>query len=417
VVLNVKLYVLNLHRPVNYSTIKSTYWDQALTTAKPAPIPLSLYIHIPWCERKCPYCDFNSHTSRAGLDEQNYIHALLSDLQHDLEWVQGREIISIFIGGGTPSLFSPESYQLLFEGLRKQLDFTESMEITLEANPGSAEQQKFQEFHDAGINRLSIGVQSFNDDMLSKLGRIHNSQHAIKAAEAAHYAGFDNFNLDLMFALPGQTLEQSVKDLEYACSLEPTHISWYQLTIEPNTLFYHQTPVLPENDLVAEMQRQGQDYLQGKAYSQYEISAYSRSRPCKHNLNYWQFGDYLAIGAGAHAKLTDAGANTVIRKQRLRHPDDYIRQSHDQAVISQQRELAQPDRVLEFMMNALRLNQGASYEQFEAHTLLDRSVIQKQLYKAREKSLLQDSNRIQPSNLGLQYLNDLLQIFMDSNHE
>ncbi|NOY66733.1 MAG: radical SAM family heme chaperone HemW [Gammaproteobacteria bacterium] len=383
-----------------------------MNTALFSTIPLSLYIHIPWCERKCPYCDFNSHTAEKVIPEKKYIQALLSDLQHDLEWVHGREIGSIFIGGGTPSLLKPVSYQQLFDGLQKELSFAHDIEITLEANPGSAEQQKFTEFYDTGINRLSIGVQSFDDEMLSRLGRIHNGKDAIKAAEAAHYAGFENFNLDLMFALPGQDSHMAIKDLKYATSLEPSHISWYQLTIEPNTLFHHQPPVLPIDDQIADMQTLGQEHLANKNYQQYEISAYSQGVTCRHNLNYWKFGDYLGLGAGAHSKLCNTDNNLIIRKQRLRHPEDYMNQAHLPEVISQQRELDSSDIILEFMMNALRLNEGVSYEQFEAHTLLEIDSIQPQLELARKQELLVDNKRIQPSARGLLYLNNLLEIFM-----
>lgn len=388
-----------------------------MNTTSSQLIPLSLYIHVPWCERKCPYCDFNSHTADPVIPEKEYIQALLADLQHDLEWVQNREISSIFIGGGTPSLFSPESYQQLFEGLQKDLTFSRDIEITLEANPGSTEQQKFTEFHATGINRLSIGIQSFNDDMLSKLGRIHNSKEAIKAAEAAHYAGFTNFNLDLMFALPGQNSRLALKDLEYATSLEPSHLSWYQLTIEPNTLFHQHPPVLPQDDIAADIQSQGQDYLHNKQYDQYEISAYAKSAPCRHNLNYWQFGDYLGLGAGAHSKLSNPVTDSIIRKQRRRHPKDYIQQAHSLDVISQIRKLSESDRVLEFMMNALRLNNGTDYQQFEQRTGLDIDIIQDKLQLARDKQLMTECNNIQASTHGLLYLNNLLEIFMETSND
>lgn len=378
---------------------------------------MSLYIHVPWCEKKCPYCDFNSHVSNRAIPEKEYIQALLADLQHDLQWVYERPISSIFIGGGTPSLLSPESYQQLFEGLQQELVFSDDIEITLEANPGSAEQQKFTEFNATGINRLSIGVQSFDDDMLSRLGRIHNRKEAIKAAESAHYAGFTHFNLDLMFALPGQNARQALKDLEYATALEPSHLSWYQLTIEPNTLFYQQPPILPQDDVAADIQMQGQAYLQEKQFSQYEISAYSRSNPCRHNLNYWQFGDYLGLGAGAHSKLSDLRSNSIIRRQRRRHPADYMRQASQPDVITQTRELSTPDRILEFMMNALRLHNGCSYEQFESRTGLDIDIIQDKLQLARQKQLMTAENNIQASEHGLLYLNNLLEIFMQASND
>ena len=349
---------------------------------------------------------------REAIPEKKYIQALLADFKHDLDWVNNRSVRSIFIGGGTPSLFSPESYQQLFDGLKKELIFADDIEITLEANPGSAEQQKFIEFRDTGINRLSIGIQSFNNEMLSKLGRIHNKNDAVKAAESAHYAGFDNFNLDLMFALPDQNINMALKDLEYATALEPSHISWYQLTIEPNTLFHQQPPILPIDDLIADMQKKGQSYLADNGYLQYEISAYSQDKTCRHNMNYWQFGDYLGIGAGAHAKLSNPEKNLFQRIQRIRHPKEYMSLAHSPDVISQQRKLNSSDRLLEFMMNALRLNQGVSYETFEQRTLINRQDIQQLLEIAREKQLLLDNDRIQPSPRGLLYLNDLLEIFM-----
>jgi oxygen-independent coproporphyrinogen-3 oxidase len=376
--------------------------------------PLALYVHIPWCVRKCPYCDFNSHEIRESIPEAEYVQALLADLEHDLNYVQARPIDSIFIGGGTPSLFAAESLDRLLSGLKSRLQFSDDIEITLEANPGTVEQQKFQEFFDLGINRLSIGVQSFNDDMLSRLGRIHDRHAAIKAAEAAHYAGFERFNLDLMFGLPEQNLKLAIKDLEYAASLQPDHISWYQLTLEPNTLFYQQPPSLPSDDHLWEIQQQGQDFLADKGYQQYEISAYSRQQACKHNMNYWRFGDYLGIGAGAHAKLSDPGLSLIQRLQRCRHPQDYLRDACTDKVISQRRILRRADLILEFMMNALRLNQGVSVDDFEHHTGLDVSVIREPLQAAIEQGLmLPVETHIQASSRGHQYLNDLLELFME----
>lgn len=384
-----------------------------MNTSIPAP-PLALYIHIPWCIRKCPYCDFNSHEIKGNFPEKDYVSALLADIEHDLERVQGRTISSIFIGGGTPGLFSANSFDTLFSSLKQKLVLDDHIEISLEVNPGAIEEEKFKEFHDVGINRLSIGVQSFNDDMLEKLGRIHDHRAAIKAAEAAHYAGFNQFNLDLMFGLPAQNLRMALKDLEFATSLEPGHISWYQLTLEPNTLFYQQPPTLPDDDHIWEIQQKGQDYLAERAYQQYEISAYSHNHQCQHNLNYWQFGDYLGIGAGAHSKLTDAENGQILRQQRRRHPTEYIKQAHSPAVISSQRQLAPADLTLEFMMNALRLNNGVPAEAFQERTGLPLDHIQVALDIGREKGLLKDTHsHICPSARGHQYLNDLLEIFMD----
>ncbi len=380
----------------------------------PALPPLGLYIHIPWCVRKCPYCDFNSHEMRTNIPEKAYIDALLADLEHDLDNVHGRHIDSIFIGGGTPSLFSADGLEALLSGLKTKLTFSNDCEITLEANPGTVEQQKFVDYRAAGINRLSIGVQSFNDDLLSRLGRIHDRSAAIKAVEAAHYAGFERINLDLMFALPGQDLKQAMKDLEYAIALQPGHISWYQLTLEPNTLFYQQPPTLPGHDLVWQIQEQGQHFLAEQLYPQYEISAYSRDHACRHNLNYWQFGDYLGIGAGAHAKLSTADMGTIMRRQRCRHPQDYISNASSQQVISQHRVLETSDRVLEFMMNALRLNAGVGMADFRSRTGLDADCIRAPMEAGIQNGLLlRADDRIQASARGQRYLNDLLTLFMD----
>jgi len=384
-----------------------------LNTSIPVP-PLSLYIHIPWCIRKCPYCDFNSHEIRDNFPEKDYIKALLADIEHDLQHVLHRPISSIFIGGGTPGLFSADSFDALFSGLRQQLSFDHDLEITLEVNPGAIEEGKFSDFHAAGINRLSIGVQSFNDDMLGKLGRIHDHRAAIKAAEAAHYAGFSHFNLDLMFGLPGQNTAMARKDLEYATSLQPGHISWYQLTLEPNTLLYQHPPSLPDDDLIWQIQEHGQDYLAKKGYQQYEISAYGHNHQCRHNINYWEFGDYLGIGAGAHSKLSTKDISQVLRQQRRRHPSDYIKQAAQRDVISSHRLLGSSDLILEFMMNVLRLNNGIHIDQFQARTGLEIDHIRKALDIAMEKELLlSTSTRIQSSARGHQYLNDLLALFMD----
>ena len=384
-----------------------------LTPVMKHPIPLGLYIHTPWCVRKCPYCDFNSHTVRGEIPEKDYINALLTDLQHDLSLVDDRQVDSVFIGGGTPSLLSPEAYGRLFEGLQKTLSFSDTIEITLEANPGTVEYQKFSEFRSLGINRLSIGIQSFNDDMLTRLGRIHGKKEAIAAAEAAHDAGFDNFNLDLMYGLPQQTTEQALQDLDTARALEPSHLSWYQLTLEPNTLFYQQPPTLPTDDLLWDIQQQGQAFIQQAGYQQYEISAYSRQQPCRHNLNYWQFGDYLGIGAGAHSKLSNPDASHIQRRQRCRHPDDYLTKAASMDVISQSQSLTDDEKILEFMMNALRLTDGVSTEIFIQRTGLPLEMIQNKVGQAVDSGLLIASDtHIRPSEQGLRYLNNLLEVFL-----
>lgn len=383
------------------------------------PIPLGLYIHIPWCVQKCPYCDFNSHAVRDVLPEREYIDALLSDLELELPLVDERNIKTIFIGGGTPSLFKPESIERLLEGVANLITVEKNAEIALEANPGTVESGKFSEFSAAGINRLSIGVQSFQDDALHRLGRIHSAKDAIHAAEQAHDAGLNNFNLDLMFGLPGQTPKDAIRDLENAVSLEPSHISWYQLTLEPNTHFHHSPPNnLPSEETLWQIQQQGQELLAQHAFKQYEISAYSRNQPCKHNLNYWRFGDYLGIGAGAHAKITDSEQDIIMRTAKTKHPRDYLQQARLQQTGSDNRTsntqyLSQDDLILEFMMNALRLTEGFEPALFEQHTGLSLDNISKLLEQATDKGLLHTSSeRIQASPHGQRYLNNLLDIFM-----
>lgn len=376
--------------------------------------PLSLYIHVPWCVRKCPYCDFNSHAVRGDIPESEYVDALLNDLEHDLPRTWGRSVQTVFIGGGTPSLLSPESFDRLISGLRARLTLFADAEITLEANPGTFEAGKFTEFRDTGINRLSIGIQSFDDNHLQKLGRIHNSREAIKAAEIAHKAGFDNFNLDLMFGLPGQQPDQAAADVELATSLEPAHISYYQLTIEPNTLFHHSPPTLPVEDDIADIQQQGMQLLATAGYEQYEISAYAKpGRQSRHNLNYWQFGDYLGIGAGAHAKITDAAQQTITRLWKHKQPEDYMQRVASQTHIGGETVLGRHDAVLEFMMNALRLKEGFPTALFETNTGLSIIEANKGLELAEEKGLIERSmTHIRPTETGYRYLNDLLGLFM-----
>ena len=287
--------------------------------------PLSLYIHFPWCVQKCPYCDFNSHELKNSLDEKKYINALIDDLEQELPLFWGRSISSIIMGGGTPSLFSPESIDQLKSDLRARLTFSPDIEITLEANQDTVEFEKFKEFNTAGMNLLSIGIQSFSDDKLITLGRIHGRKEAIRADELAHDAGFSSFNLDLMYGLPNQSQQQAIDDIETAIALEPKHISHYQLTIEPNTFFHHQPPVTPDDDALWEMQLACQERLAKNDYAQYEISAYAMdSFQSQHNLNYWQFGDYLGIGAGAHGKLTNAPEQTISRSWKVKQPKEYL---------------------------------------------------------------------------------------------
>ena len=379
-----------------------------------APIPLALYIHIPWCARKCPYCDFNSHEARGPVPESAYVDALLADLEQDLPRVWGRRIESVFIGGGTPSLFSAEALDRLLSGLRARLPLRPDTEITLEANPGTVERGKFAEFREIGINRLSIGVQSFNDEQLQRLGRIHDRREAFAAAEAAHAAGLDNFNLDLMFGLPGQTVEQALADIANAVALQPAHLSYYQLTIEPNTRFYQSPPTLPDDETISLMQERAQAELARHGYRQYEVSAYAReNRRCRHNLNYWEFGDYLGIGAGAHGKLTDPAAGRIHRLWKLKQPRDYLASAGTPASIGGDAPIGEADLPVEFLMNALRLVEGVPAALFEERTGLPLTALEPGLNRARERGLMvADSERLQPTEFGLRFLNDLLQEFM-----
>ncbi len=377
--------------------------------------PLSLYIHFPWCERKCPYCDFNSHQPRGAVPERAYVDALLRDLADDLPRVWGRAVQTVFIGGGTPSLLSVEAVDQLLSGLRALLALRPEAEITLEANPGSAEQARFSEYRAAGINRLSIGVQSFSDDSLQRLGRIHGRREAIAAAEMAHNAGFDNFNLDLMFALPQQSPAQATEDVATAIALEPAHISYYQLTLEPNTRFFAQPPTLPDDDSAWRIQQRGQALLAEAGYGQYEISAYAREgRRCAHNVNYWQFGDYLGIGAGAHAKLSDAAQQRITRLAKRRGPQDYLDSAGSPAVIQSERIVTRKEVGLEFMMNALRLTQGFAPPLFAAHTGQPLTLVEAPLRIAEERGLLEWSvDNIRASVKGRLFLDDLLGIFAE----
>lgn len=375
--------------------------------------PLSLYIHVPWCVRKCPYCDFNSHASKGELPEQEYINALLADLALETEAVQQRPIQSIFIGGGTPSLFSAHSFDLLFNGIAKQLSLANDIEITLEANPGTAEQQKFADYFQLGINRLSIGVQSFHEKQLQALGRIHSTQEAIKAAEMAHQAGFTRLNLDLMHGLPEQTPQQAILDLQQAIALEPDHLSWYQLTIEPNTAYWSHPPMLPEDEHLWAIQEQGQALLASKGFSQYEVSAYAKSSEAqaKHNINYWSFGDFIGIGAGAHGKLTQKDGQ-IYRNWKTRVPKDYLNPSKPFQAGS--RILSKDELPIEFMMNALRLKDGVANHYFSERTYLAPSYIEKACQKAQQAGLLSPFNeRFVATSQGFLFLNNLLEYFLD----
>jgi oxygen-independent coproporphyrinogen-3 oxidase len=379
-----------------------------------APPPLALYIHYPWCVRKCPYCDFNSHQLNSDIREADYLAALLRDLEQHLPAVWGRQVQSIFIGGGTPSLLSPEGLDHLLSRLRALLPLIPECEITLEANPGTVERGHFTAFRQAGVNRLSIGVQSFNDRALQALGRIHSGREAIAAAESAHAAGFDNFNLDLMFGLPGQDAAGAVADLEQAIVLAPSHLSWYQLTIEPNTAFAHAPPVLPEEEALWAIQSAGQARLAAAGYGQYEVSAYAlEGRCCRHNLNYWRFGDYLGIGPGAHGKISHGAEGRIERLWKRRNPRDWLQAAEGAQMVAGREDIARADLVLEFMMNALRLVDGFDTALFAANTGLPLSAAAAPLQRAEALGLIHwDHQRIVPTARGRDYLNDLLELFL-----
>jgi len=376
--------------------------------------PLSLYIHVPWCVRKCPYCDFNSHKSPDELPEHAYIDALIRDLEQELPAVWGRTIQTIFIGGGTPSLFSAEAYERLFSALRALLPFSPQVEITLEANPGTFEAQRFADYLDLGINRLSVGVQSFNNKSLTALGRIHDSKQAITAIETAHKVGFENFNLDLMFGLPHQTEQTARSDVETAISLAPSHISYYQLTLEPNTLFHKQPPQLPDEDPIIDWQIDNQERLAKAGYQQYEVSAYAKdNQRCQHNVNYWQFGDYLGIGAGAHGKLSDASTQAITRRSKQKQPQAYMDNAGKPSVILSEEKISRQDIGFEFMLNALRLTDGFPTALFYQHAGIPISHIDSALNLAEQEGFLTRTvHRIQTTEKGQRYLNSLIELFL-----
>jgi oxygen-independent coproporphyrinogen-3 oxidase len=370
--------------------------------------PLALYVHIPWCVRKCPYCDFNSHERGGELPEREYVAKLLTDLEALLPSVWGRRLISVFIGGGTPSLFSPDAIDSLLSGIRARLPLEPIAEITLEANPGTVEAARFRGFRAAGVNRISLGVQSFDDAMLAALGRIHSAAEARRGVEAA-LASFDNVNLDLMYGLPSQTIEMVQSDLRAALACGVPHISAYQLTIEPNTVFYSHPPKLPEHDTCADMQLVVEQTLAGAGYEHYETSAFARpGHRCRHNLNYWEFGDYLGIGAGAHGKLSFP--DRVTRHERIKQPRDYLAA---ESTIAKEATVAATELPFEFMLNALRLVEGFAPALFQERTGLPLQLIEGRLRDAEEKGLLErDWRRIAPSARGQRFVNELLQLFL-----
>lgn len=376
------------------------------------PPPLSLYVHFPWCVQKCPYCDFNSHPVRDDVPQREYLEALLRDLEQDLPRVWGRQLESVFFGGGTPSLFDADIIAELLSGIRARLPIKPAAEITLEANPGTVDAARFKGFRQAGINRLSIGIQSFNDKHLKALGRIHDSKAARLAFRQARDGGFDNINLDLMFGLPGQLLEHAIADIEQAIALAPEHVSLYQLTVEPNTAFGAKPPELPDEDTVWEMQQVLQERLAAAGYEQYEISAYAKNgKRSQHNLNYWTFGDYLGIGAGAHGKLSDH--QSITRLWKVKHPKEYLRYAGGERGIAGIQPLAANDLPLEFMMNALRLAGGFPTALYGERTGLALNHIIEPLQRAESLGLVErDAVLVQPTRKGQQYLNDLLALFV-----
>ena len=373
--------------------------------------PLALYVHIPWCVKKCPYCDFNSHAAGPTLPEEEYVDALLADLDEDLPRVHQRPLTSIFFGGGTPSLFSAKALGRLLQGVERRIPFAADIEITLEANPGAFEQAKFRDYRALGINRLSIGVQSFQAEKLKALGRIHDGDEAVRAADMARAAGFDNFNLDLMHGLPDQSIEDALSDLRTAIAQQPTHLSWYQLTVEPNTVFWNQPPVMPEDDILWDIQEAGQALLAEQGYAQYEVSAYAQpGKAARHNLNYWSFGDFLGIGAGAHAKLSDLDGN-ISRAWKTRLPKDYLDSS--KRFSAGERALSADELPFEFLMNVLRLTDGVASELFSQRTGLPQSLLAAAREEAQARGLMHsDPARLSATREGQLFLNDLLQHFL-----
>lgn len=385
----------------------------SLSELNPANVPLSLYIHMPWCVRKCPYCDFNSHAvpdGKLSLDlEQEYLQALVEDFKTQIDFAQGRTIHSVFIGGGTPSLISAKGYEWLFTELKALLPFEEGCEITLEANPGTVEHDPFAGYLNAGINRLSIGVQSFNTDHLQKLGRIHSNDDAISAIKNAKEAGFERVNVDLMHGLPEQTLEQALLDLKLAVESGATHVSWYQLTIEPNTVFFRTQPILPVDDVLEDIQEQGEAYLKEQGFVNYEVSAWRKEKPSAHNLNYWKFGDYLAIGAGAHGKVTQKDG--VYRFQKTRLPKDYLAKVPAEHL--QFKRIEKEDMPFEFMMNALRLNNGVDAKFYAERTGYSLDDLSELLASLRKRQLMvDDEQRISCTEQGHVFLNSVLEEFL-----
>ena len=379
------------------------------------PPPLSLYVHLPWCVRKCPYCDFNSHGARGELPFDDYVAALVRDLEHDLPLVWGRTVHSVFFGGGTPSLFPAAAIEAILSAASARLRFAPDAEITLEANPGTAEHDRFEGYRAAGVNRISFGIQSFDDGCLQRLGRIHDSREAEAAVKLAQDAGFDNLNLDLMYALPGQDLAMAERDLERAFALQPAHISHYQLTLEPNTVFFARPPQgIPDDDLAWDIQERCQALLADAGYGHYETSAYARpGRQCAHNLNYWRYGDYLGIGAGAHGKITLGAEQAILRRWKHKHPATWMAAAGTAQAIGGDDRIAPEQRPFEYMLNALRLHEGFALADFEVRTGLPRAHLAPALEQARGRGWLQlEGERVAPTALGRRFANDVISLFL-----
>ena len=377
--------------------------------------PLSLYVHLPWCVRKCPYCDFNSHQARGALPFAAYVDALVADLDQDLPLVWGRTVQTVFFGGGTPSLFPADAIDAFLRAASARLRFAPNLEITLETNPGTAEHGRFEHYRAAGVNRISFGIQSFDDGCLRRLGRIHDSAQAEAAVKLAQDAGFDNFNLDLMYALPEQTLAMAERDIERAVALQPSHVSHYQLTLEPNTMFAARPPSgIPDDDASWDMQERCQALLADAGYAQYEVSAYARpGRQCAHNLNYWHFGDYLGIGAGAHGKLTLGADQAILRRWKTRHPADYLAKAGTVAAIGGDEAIDAGRRPFDYMLNALRLVDGFALPEFEARTGLPRDAIAGELATALERGWIRIAHdHVTPTELGRRFTNDVVSLFL-----
>jgi oxygen-independent coproporphyrinogen-3 oxidase len=381
--------------------------------------PLALYVHMPWCVRKCPYCDFNSHAAPDAIPQQQYIDALIEDLAIDAGAAQGRAFASVFFGGGTPSLFSPDEVGRFLEAARSLVPFARDVEVTLEANPGTVEHGRFGGYRDAGINRISLGAQTFDADHLRTLGRIHGSGDIARAVDEVRGAGIDNFNLDLMYGLPAQSLQQAVADLDAALALEPAHISHYQLTLEPGTVFYHRPPPLPDSDAIWQMQLDCQERLAARGFEHYEVSAYARAgRRSRHNLNYWQFGDYIGVGAGAHGKLTwpadDERAHlSVVRSARVKQPREFLRRAAADRV-SDRFQVERADLPFEYMLNVLRLTDDFGEDAFEARTGVAFARVAPAVAEAQRKGLLQTAGvgKWRATELGQRFLNDLQAVFL-----